>query len=601
MIRLPRFLFAALLTPSLLHGCGADSPSPGCDQPDLDDAEVLGFELISLNQGVFRDSDGVQHQAWVRLAVNYRTPEESPGSFLSLDFSLFPSAQALSCVPPGLGTEVVSVGLYSDSDFNQNYREGDNLAELLIRRPEDLKGTLRSEGFSFDIVGPLPTLARAHSLTLEVTLDSGVSHRVALGSIIYPERLPSDADIVEDIPSAPASAGGRLNDTGQTFCTQAEGTQRDCPVSGYPLQDGDLGRDSLARDGELDKTGAGSAGFDFTKLDPQGEPLPESAEKWTCVRDNHTGRIWEVKADSGLRDGQNTYSWYRPDDSGNGGDPGRADGGECSGSACDTRAYVKALNTASLCGRSDWRLPRRAALASLAHYGEFEPRIDPSFFPRTESDWYWTASPFLGDYGGAWTVNFPNGRATASRFSENLPVRLVSGDPATEQAGESAHCAVNNLSATLRESDFEALESGAVVRDQRTALEWRRCTLGQSWDGAGCSGEPGVFTWQQALNRVADYPGWRLPNIKELNSLVELCRVAPATHPDAFPDTPYPPYSLGGNSGLAFWTGTTVPGREGQAFSVEFRTGAYRTDTKFSNLGDLGFVRLVRDEDASPE
>ena len=43
--------------------------------------------------------------------------------------------------------------------------------------------------------------------------------------------------------------------------------------SGFPRQDGDFGRDALARAGQLTKIGGGEAGFDFTKISNSGQPF----------------------------------------------------------------------------------------------------------------------------------------------------------------------------------------------------------------------------------------------------------------------------------------------------------------------------------------
>ncbi|SYZ81278.1 Uncharacterised protein [Vibrio paracholerae] len=64
-----------------------------------------------------------------------------------------------------------------------------------------------------------------------------------------------------------------LNDTGIDWCADGSQNNLDCPVQGYEGQDGDHGRDALARSGQLQKVGGG----DFTKLDNSGNPLPESA------------------------------------------------------------------------------------------------------------------------------------------------------------------------------------------------------------------------------------------------------------------------------------------------------------------------------------
>ena len=120
--------------------------------------------------------------------------------------------------------------------------------------------------------------------------------------VLHPALLAAGLLILAGL----ASAAG-LNDTGITGC--ANGTQDflPCPQPGYPSQDAETGRDAQVG---LQKLGAGPAGFDFTKLDRNGYPLPDSAMNWDCVRDNVTGLIWEIKTnDGGLRDWDWTYTW----------------------------------------------------------------------------------------------------------------------------------------------------------------------------------------------------------------------------------------------------------------------------------------------------
>ena len=50
----------------------------------------------------------------------------------------------------------------------------------------------------------------------------------------------------------------------------------------------------------------GSTHSDYTKLDAQGNELPKSASSWSCVLDNRSGLVWEVKTnDGGARDKDN--------------------------------------------------------------------------------------------------------------------------------------------------------------------------------------------------------------------------------------------------------------------------------------------------------
>ncbi|AHK79076.1 hypothetical protein M911_07785 [Ectothiorhodospira haloalkaliphila] len=224
-----------------------------------------------------------------------------------------------------------------------------------------------------------------------------------------------------------------LNDTGIDWCADGDTNFLDCPVAGYPGQDGEFGRDAAARAGTLEKVGAGDAGFDYTKISNDGAELPASAElgngpnDWACTRDNVTGLIWEVKtSDGGLRDRINTYTWYQPDGP-NKGNPGVEDGGSCVGSACDTHSFAQAVNAQGLCGATDWRLPTRDELRSIAHQGRTDPAIDEAYFPNTRSSDFWSASPYAVDSDRAWRVRFHYGNGTWGYKSTLNRVRLVRG------------------------------------------------------------------------------------------------------------------------------------------------------------------------------
>lgn len=215
---------------------------------------------------------------------------------------------------------------------------------------------------------------------------------------------------------------GQINDTGIGFCSVASGTS--CP----PGQDADSGRDRLAADGLLNKLGTGEAGFDFTKLDVDGEELPLAATDWACVRDNYTGLIWEAKLDDSfnLQHYAHSYSWWNTDPDSNGGQSGTPDGGVCQGSACDTDRYVVAVNGLRLCGATDWRMPTRQELSSIVHSGTMSPHLDTAFYPLGDQP-YWTATPVASDPQAAWLVDFATGAVTTDDKSISHRVRLVRG------------------------------------------------------------------------------------------------------------------------------------------------------------------------------
>jgi hypothetical protein len=129
------------------------------------------------------------------------------------------------------------------------------------------------------------------------------------------------------------------------------------------------------------------------------------------------------------------------------------------------------------------------------------------------------------------------------------------------------------------------LHGDGTVTDTATGLQWQRCSLGQNWDGSTCTGSASTYTWQQALqhaesNSFASYSDWRLPNRKELRSIVAYDRHSPAINSNIFPNTPSSRY----------WSSSPYAYNSAYAFFVLFNYGydgsAYR---------DYNYVlRLVR-------
>jgi len=230
-----------------------------------------------------------------------------------------------------------------------------------------------------------------------------------------------------------------LNDTGITWGgNYTSGNNGDCTGEIIGEQDCSHGRDYLAEQGQLNKVGAGEAGFDFTKLDANGNTLPANAASWSCVKDNHTGLIWEVKTDTAqgtdLHSKEDRYNWYNPDSTTNGGTDGYADddGNICTGynsgdssTFCNTQAFVARVNAAGLCGATDWRLPNLNELQSIANLGKTYPAIDTAYFPQTQSSFYWSSSPYADSRYTAWGVNFNFGYDYDGYRSNDYHVRLV--------------------------------------------------------------------------------------------------------------------------------------------------------------------------------
>ena len=96
----------------------------------------------------------------------------------------------------------------------------------------------------------------------------------------------------------------------------------------------------------------------------------------------------------------------------------------------------------------------------------------------------------------------------------------------------------SNFPATNPDSVYIDHGDGTVT-DTRTGLMWKQCNEGLS--GATCEiGSSLLLNWDEALalaeaSTFAGYSDWRLPNVKELSSLVEECRREPAINTNLFP------------------------------------------------------------------
>ncbi len=218
-----------------------------------------------------------------------------------------------------------------------------------------------------------------------------------------------------------------LNDTGITIgANYPSGNNADCSGESIAHQDCALGRDAEADANTLVKTGAGNAGFDFTKLDSSGTPLADQSQDyattaWACILDNNTGLVWEVKTnDGGLHDRDSLYRW--------GGTTAQLTG-EYGPQFDDWDTLVNGTNTEAFCGFTDWRVPSRSELMSIIDYGGSSPVIDSNYFPNLSSNplSFWSSEAELEQT--AWSISMREAFMAAYDRSFYRFVRLVRNPP----------------------------------------------------------------------------------------------------------------------------------------------------------------------------
>jgi len=308
-------------------------------------------------------------------------------------------------------------------------------------------------------------------------------------------------------------------------------------------------------------------------------------------------------------------------------------------------AYPATLNAQNYGGYSDWRAPTIKELYSLIDFRGGDPSsyqgsdtsvltpfIDTNYFDFGYGDTsvgeriidaqYWSSTQYVattmnGD-ATVFGVNFADGRIKGYPRDINP---MLGGD-----MKEYARFVRGN--ADYGDNQFVANGDGTVT-DNATGLMWR-----QADSGAGINWEE-ALAWVQTKN-AENYLGhsdWRLPNAKELQSIVDYTR-SPSTNGSAAIDPVFTCTSIINEAGQAdypfYWTGTThvrSGGSGGEGVYVAFGramgymngawidvhgAGAQRSDPKSGNPADYpygrgpqgdavriyNYVRLLRDANA---
>lgn len=256
------------------------------------------------------------------------------------------------------------------------------------------------------------------------------------------------------------------------------------------------------------------------------EPLGLRAAAWPMPDPTTTGRPGSQSYDSSAADvvvdNVTHLMWQKLVDSGSFG-------------WTDARNHCACLD---LAGHGDWRLPTRIELVSLVDFTKHAPAIDGTAFPNTPSEWFWTASPISDDPSFAWYVFFETGYTNFNPVDSLYRVRCVrTATPPSQPA-----------------SRYQVGTDGTVL-DHQTGLTWQQATDGMT------------RVWADAKAYCASLSlaggGWHLPNMKELESLVDETRASPSIDPSAFPGTPTDP----------LWSGTQVAGTTVSAWRVSFEHG----------------------------
>ncbi len=153
----------------------------------------------------------------------------------------------------------------------------------------------------------------------------------------------------------------------------------------------------------------------------------------------------------------------------------------------------------------------------------------------------------------------------------------------------------DNILASTPDSAFSVNNDGTVTHTG-TGLMWKVCSEGQTWDNGSCLSAPTTYDWQQALQEPATlnvsggYAGhtdWRVPNIKELMSILEVKCSNPPINENIFAATPASPYWSSSLKTDGFSTNLNY------AWVIDLRSGLNLLDAR-SRGTNFPVLRLVR-------
>lgn len=218
---------------------------------------------------------------------------------------------------------------------------------------------------------------------------------------------------------------------------------------------------------------------------------------------------------------------------------------------------IREMNRQDFLGHADWRMPNRREMRSLISHGARNPALpDGHPFQGVATTWYWTSTTSAMAQGYAWYAHLAGGRMFYGRkdgVSMFWPVRGQSrvlprtgqrlcfgADGNLLECAQTGHDAEVMAGAAWPEPRFTV--DGEEVLDRLTGLVWHReADLAK-----------GPVAWDEALRvarGLADSTGikWRLPNINELESLVDASTANPAL-PKGHPFK---------GVGQAYWSSTT--------------------------------------------
>ena len=218
----------------------------------------------------------------------------------------------------------------------------------------------------------------------------------------------------------------------------------------------------------------------FEKLSADGRVMSPNegyADGVRVIHDRNTDLYWEVKSpDSGaVNYCQDTYTFE------------------------EAGIYAERLNKTSYGGYSDWRVPNKDELRSIIDYSRSGIAVDTSVFENCKAADYWTRNVYGLQPYLAWVIFFGFGSGIAKSMKTGRLVIAVRGG--NKDFGSAV---------LTRFTD----NGDGTVTDSVTGLMWQ-----QGENERASQAEAAEICRGMTLGGYSD---WRLPTIKELNTILNV-------------------------------------------------------------------------------
>lgn len=223
-------------------------------------------------------------------------------------------------------------------------------------------------------------------------------------------------------------------------------------------------------------------------------------------------------------------------------------------------------NSLTLGGYTDWRLPSPMESFSILNQQNVNPAISTTYFTLTSADYWWTNTFQFGDNSKVWVTNGGGGIGNHPK-SETLSAGGVKKFHAR---------AVRDVITPSVLADPYTVNGDGTVTDNLTQLVWQQLPNSTA------------LTWEQALVyaeelNFAGQTDWRLPNIKELQSLSDYSIANPSVNSVFFS-------AIGVHN---YWSSTTLKPNSTNPASAWYWSTQFGITT-YDLKSNLNYVLCVR-------